>query len=166
MAGLGKPGFILRPPMSAKAALLDLVRQHLADRMATMEAAAREAHAAASDPDSKAESKYDTRSLEASYLAAGQAAQLAEWAAAVTRMAAFDAPDFDPADPIVSGALVELSTDDSSAWYLLAPAAGGLAVTSDGMEITLLAPASPLYQSLLGKSVGDDCGKARITEIL
>lgn len=31
--------------------------------------------AAATDPDSKAEGKYDTRSLELSYLAAGQARQ-------------------------------------------------------------------------------------------
>ena len=55
--------------MSPKAALLDRIRKHLSDRLDRLSQAARDAHAAATDPGSKAESKYDTRSLEASYLA-------------------------------------------------------------------------------------------------
>jgi transcription elongation GreA/GreB family factor len=151
--------------MSPKSALIEIVRHVLDERIATMESAAREAHAAASDPDSKAESKYDTRSLEASYLAAGQASQLAEWVAAAARIAAFTARDLQPGDPVEPGALVEVSTDDQSTSYLLAPAAGGLAVSFEDQEITLLAPASPLYQAILGKSVGDDCPAGIITEI-
>ena len=35
---------------------------------------------------------------------------------------------------------------------LLVPAAGGMIVDMDGEEVTLLTPASKLYQGLLGKS--------------
>ena len=152
--------------MSTKARLIELVRATLAARMAAMEAAARETHAAASDPDSKAESKYDTRSLEASYLAAGQAAQLAEWAAAMTRLAAMEARDAGPGDPVGAGALVEVSAGDDAEWYFLAPAGGGLTVNFEGREVTILTPASRLYQALLGGSLGDDSPAGLITEIL
>lgn len=151
--------------MSAKAELITRVREALAGRLAKMETAAREAHAAANDPGSKAESKYDTRSLEASYLAAGQAQQVKELADAVTRFTTFEARDFDMDDAIDAGALVEVSGDDDTAWYLLAPAAGGLTLDFDGMEITVLTPASRLYQSLLGKSLGDETDEGFVSEV-
>ena len=55
---------------------------------------------------------------------------------------------------IAAGALVEV-IDDSPAWFLLSPAAGGLEITHDGLEITLLTPESALYQKLLGLRTGD-----------
>ncbi len=151
--------------MSAKAHLIRHVREALAERFAKMEAAARDAHAAASDPDSKAESKYDTRSLEASYLAAGQAQQVSEMAGAVARFSNFEARDFDLTDAIETGALVEVTGEEDSAWYLLAPAAGGLTVDYDGLEITVLTPASRLYQALLGKTLGDEVDEGFVTEL-
>jgi len=69
--------------MSSKSALLERIRAELRARFERLAAAAREAHAAATDPGSKAESKYDTRNLEASYLATGQARQVEELAAAI-----------------------------------------------------------------------------------
>jgi uncharacterized protein (DUF2345 family) len=64
--------------MSPKSALLERIRVELRSQFERLAQAAREAHAAATDPGSKAESKYDTRSLEASYLATGQAKQVEE----------------------------------------------------------------------------------------
>jgi hypothetical protein len=42
-----------------------------------------------------------------------------------------------------------------SSLLLLVPAAGGMVLDMDGEEITLLSPASNLYQHLLGKRSGD-----------
>ena len=56
-----------------KSTLLEKIRMELKASLEGLTKAALDAHAAATDPGSKAESKYDTRSLEASYLAAGQA---------------------------------------------------------------------------------------------
>ena len=61
-----------------KSELYELIRSELRVRLGRLTQAALDAHAAATDPGSKAEGKYDTRSLEASYLARGQAQQVAE----------------------------------------------------------------------------------------
>jgi hypothetical protein len=138
-----------------KTELLERIRVELRRRLERLSKAALDAHAAATDPGSKAEGKYDTRSLEASYLAVGQARQADEIAASLRIFEALQFPEFEPDDPIDSGALVEADLEGETVWFLLAPAAGGLVVRHDGREITLLAPASELYQKLLGRRLGD-----------
>lgn len=135
--------------------LLDAIRAELRARFDRLTRAAKDAHAAATDPGSKAESKYDTRSLEASYLAAGQARQLEDLARDVSLFDSVTLPAFAIDDPVDAGALVEAELHGESTLFLLAPAAGGLEITHDGLEITLLTPESALYQKLLGLRVGD-----------
>lgn len=150
-----------------KAVLLELIRVELRASLTRLAKAALEAHAAATDPGSKAEGKYDTRSLEASYLAAGQARQVDELAEAVRVFEAMTLPDFAMEDQIDAGALVELDSAGEPALFLLAPVAGGLCVMHEGREVTLLTPASSLYQKLLGLHVGDvlDDPARMITEV-
>lgn len=138
-----------------KERLLDAIRAELRSRFDRLTRAAKEAHAAATDPGSKAEGKYDTRSLEASYLAAGQARQVDELAQDITAFDSITFRDFTADDEIEAGALVEVDLDGDSSWFLLAPAAGGLEVEWEGRDITLLAPSSALYQRLLGLKMGD-----------
>jgi hypothetical protein len=135
-----------------KALLLDAIREELRAQLLRLKQAAQEAHAAATDAGSKAESKYDTRNLEASYLASGQAKQVEELAEALRLFEAFDASFIAQVDTIVMGSLV--GTSDGS-WFLLAPSAGGLEISCDGREVTVLTPSSPLYQKLLGAKCGD-----------
>jgi hypothetical protein len=153
--------------MSPKAALLDRIREYLNLRLDRLSQAARDAHAAATDPGSKAESKYDTRSLEASYLASGQAKQVEDAAEAVALFSTLNLPDFEMNDPIDAGALVEIDLDGEATHYLLVPAAGGVSIDDEGREITLLTPASGLYRKLLGLKVGDSIDEpdGLITEI-
>ncbi len=141
--------------MSPKTELLHRVRADLRQQLERLKAAAREAHAAATDPGSRAEGKYDTRSLEASYLAAGQARQVDELAAACERLEAFEARDFEISDAIECGAMVEADRDGETEWFLLLPAGGGHEVDHDGRTLTLLGPDSPLYRSLIGCTLGD-----------
>jgi hypothetical protein len=142
--------------MSPKSELLAHIRTELRTRLQRLTVAARDAHAAATDPDAKAESKYDTRSLEASYLASGQARQVEDMADALRLLESFDPPDFRMEDPIDAGALVELSLDDETEYFLLAPASGGLSLLHQGREITLLTPSSRLYQAMLGCTLGSE----------
>lgn len=153
--------------MSFKAELLDHIRAELGRQLERLTIAARDAHAAATDPDTKAESKYDTRSLEASYLASGQARQVEEMTEALQLLENFEPRDLGPEDTVEAGALVEILSDDETLHYLLAPAAGGLTVNHDEREVTLLTPSSRLYQSLLGTLVGDSLpdGGLMVTEI-
>ena len=137
-----------------KSTLLEQIRIELNARLERVSKAAMEAHAAATDPGSKAESKYDTRSLEASYLAAGQAKRVDELAESVRIFDALTLPDFSMEDAIGAGALVEIEMAGETSLLLLVPAAGGMTVNHHGEEITLLSPASPLYRKLTGMRAG------------
>ncbi len=138
-----------------KAALLDAIRSELKSRFDRLSKSASETHAAATDPDSKAEGKYDTRSLEASYLAAGQAKQVKELADAIRQFEHLELPGFDIDDAIAHGALAETDLDGETQCFLLVPAAGGMTIVYEDREITLLTPESPLYGKLLGLRIGD-----------
>lgn len=138
-----------------KAEIVDAIRTKLREQFQRLASAAKDAHAAATDADSKAESKYDTRTLEASYLATGQARQVEELAEALRIFEVLQLPDYEMEDAIDAGALVEADHDGETAYYLLAPTAGGMTLDHDGCELTVLTPASALYQKLLGLRVGD-----------
>lgn len=145
----------LRFLIPMKSILLKLIRAELRARLDRLAKAAMDAHAAATDPGAKAESKYDTRSLEESYLATGQARQVRELGETLRIFEGLRPVDFSKDDEIGSGALVEVGRDAERLFFLLVPASGGLEVFHEGREITLLSPESPLYRALVGKKAGD-----------
>ena len=117
--------------------------------------AARKTEEAATDSESRAEGKYDTRGLEASYLAAGQAAQVEELTDALRKLRLAPFPDFAPNDPVDAGALVEARVAGEFCYFLLAPAAGGTVVEIEGSEVTVLAPGAPLRGKMTGLGPGE-----------
>ena len=94
----------------------------------------------ATDPESKAESKYDTQGLETSYLAAGQAERAEDLALALQAFNAEPFPPFPAKAPIAEGALVEIDFGGDTEWFLLCPCAGGMSVEFADSEITILGP--------------------------
>ena len=138
-----------------KAALVQEIIAQLAAELEGYAQSARSAHAEATDEQSKAENKYDTRGLEASYLARGQSRQATETAEALEQFAALPLRDFGPTDPIDLGALVELETRNGRAFYFLGPRAGGTEVVQGRREILVITPQSPLGQQLMGRKRGD-----------
>lgn len=146
-----------------KSAILTRIRTELRARLDRLSKAAFEAHAAATDPGSKAEGKYDTRSLEASYLAAGQARQVDELAESVRIFETLSLPDFGMDDAIDAGALVEVELNGETAFFLLVPASGGLVIMHEDREITLLTPDSGLYRKLLDMRVGESLDAPELT---
>lgn len=137
-------------PMN-KSAVLALIQKTLADELEILSKGARASFAAATDPDSKAENKYDTRTLEASYVARGQAQRVAELQQAVHQYQALKL-DLDSIATVCLGALVTLDKDQ---FYFMGPAAGGTEVITENQEILVITPASPLGQKLMGKKVSD-----------
>jgi len=150
-----------------KSELLTRIRAELRARLDRLSKAAFEAHAAATDPGSKAEGKYDTRSLEASYLAAGQARQVDELADSVRVFESLSLPDFEMDYEIDAGALVEVVLNGEPQFFLLVPASGGLVIGHQGREVTLLTPDSALYRKLLDMRTGEslDAPKLRVTAV-
>ena len=117
--------------------------------------AARAAHSEATHESSKAENKYDTRGLEASYLARGQSRQAAETALAIEEFQKLVVRDFTEGDEIDVAALVEVSAKRERNFYFIAPRAGGTEVSVNGTEILVITPQSPLGQQLVGRKQGD-----------
>ena len=117
--------------------------------------AARAAHSEATHESSKAENKYDTRGLEASYLARGQSRQAAETALAIDEFEKLAVRDFTEGDEIDVAALVELSAKRERNFDFIAPRAGGTEVNVNGTEILVITPQSPLGQQLVGRKQGD-----------
>ena len=138
-----------------KQAILHQIIDSLRAELDTCLSAARAASSAATDPDSKAENKYDTRSLEASYLARGQALRVGELQEALHAFETLNVRRFDAGDAAGLSALVTLKTEDGESHYFLGPAAGGTEVRHDGQEVMVITPGSPLGQKLMGRAVGN-----------
>lgn len=139
-------------PAPAKSRVVETLRSALRDQLqalSTMTAAARDE---ATNAESQPENEYDTRALEASYLAAGQGMRLAdlrdlvEWADALK-------PD---AHTVVGvGSLVHVDDTSGDRWLLVAPQ-GGRELDVDGTPIQVVGAESPLGSALLQLEEGDE----------
>ena len=137
-----------------KSLLLMRIVAALSESLEVLERAARASHTEATHESSRAESKYDTRGLEAAYLAGGQARQAREIMDAMKLYSSLATRDFAPGDPIDLTAVVKLETDGAPALYFIGPKSGGVEVNFNGEEITVITPQSPLGQNLVGKKAG------------
>lgn len=119
----------------------------------TLHRAASETHSSSTDAESKQEGKYDTRGLEASYLAEAQAEQLALLDEQMMKLSQLDLDNLDE-ETVVSGALVLFTTDEEEYGYFILPAGGGQSVHYEGLDFTVITPSSPIASGLIGKEVG------------
>jgi len=138
-----------------KAAFIAKIIAKLDEELALYARSAIAAHAEATDEQSKAENKYDTRGLEASYLARGQSKQVAETLQVREQFVALPPRDFAPADPIDLGALIEVTEANERSLYFIGPGAGGTEISHGGEMILVITPQSPLGQQLLKRRQGE-----------
>jgi transcription elongation GreA/GreB family factor len=103
----------------------------------------------------KAESKYDTCGLEASYLARGQSKQAAVIESAIAEFEKLATRKFCNGEAIDPGALVELESGGEHSFYFIGPRAGSTEVVFGKKEILVITPQSPLGGQLLGRKQGE-----------
>lgn len=135
-----------------KQELLSRIVIRLQSELDLLTRAALATHAEATDEENKAEDKYDTRGLEASYLAHGQSKAADEAALAVAQFQSLTLRDFAVSEPIGLGALVSLN--DGSR-YFIGPRAGGTEIEVKGGSVMVITPQSPLGRELVGRRQGD-----------
>jgi len=138
-----------------KEKLINNILEYLNNELSAIQQAAKNAHLAAIDEQSIAETQYDTLAIEAGYLAEGQSRRVHEIQLAIE---AFEQLKFtNPVDKVVLSSLVLLSQDeDNQRWFFLGPAAAGYSIKMKQKKITVVTPLSPLGQALLGSYVGDE----------
>ncbi len=118
--------------------------------------AALESAESATHDEARAEGKYDTRGLETSYLATGQARHAIELKESLAALQNFTPPDFPSGSLIALGALVTLLSSQGRERYFLVPGIGGTVVQDDDSSpITVITSKSPIGSELIGKRVGD-----------
>ncbi len=143
--------------MPNKKQLIDLVITKLSKEHQQAIDAANDAHAAAVDDQSVAETQYDTLAIEASYLAEGQSKRVIEFEHAIDAYKKLNIVEFNDESYIALGALVQLSADaETNHWFFIGPAAGGFRCQLDQKNITVITPQSPMGIALLGKQPDDD----------
>ncbi len=138
-----------------KGLLIRKIIEHLKGTLEAGMEAARATSAAATDPDSKAENKYDTRNLEASYLARGQAARVVETREALMEYETLVPREYGTGKAIGEGALVALRGGDGEFFCFLGPAAGGMEIEVEGSSVMVITAASPLGSRLWKRRAGE-----------
>ncbi|MEC9282517.1 MAG: transcription elongation factor GreAB [Bdellovibrionota bacterium] len=119
--------------------------------------AANSAHEAATHEELVAENKYDTKGLEASYLAGAQARRANELQIDIDEIKKIQNKKFSEDQSIDYSSLVQIEDEDGmSKFLLLVNRAGGYKIPHQEIEIQSITPASPLGQKLWKKRLDDE----------
>ena len=139
--------------MMNKSIVLKAAISQLQEHLARQRAANRQAKEGATDSESRAESKWDTGGLEASYLARGYARQFEETVKQLETLRTFD-PEAAAGERVGLGSLVLLEMGDFRDWMFLLPCCGGMEIEVEGTTVTIFTPESPLAGQLLKNLAG------------
>lgn len=130
------------------------LREQLFKDLAVLKEAARVTAEAATHEESKPENEYDTRGLEASYLAGAQSKRIVETEELLVIYKHLEPKMFGPQDVISSTALVEVELNDKRSFFFIMSKGGGVTIEFEGQRIQIITPNSPLGEALLGLKVG------------
>ena len=144
-----------------KSSIIDQITEQLQQELALALVAANNAHKAATDDQSVAETQYDTLAIEQSYLAEGQSRRVDEIRYAIKRLQSIPLTALQKKPEINIGSVVQLEKDiDKQQWFFLAPAAGGyrckLAAQSNTINIVVITLQSPIGAAMMGKVLDDE----------
>ena len=109
----------------------------------------------ATDEESRAESKWDTQGLEASYLAAGQAGQAKQLVEAVEVLKSSREVLLSKKADVSLGALFTCDLGGYDEIFFFSNVAGGRVISMDKKEVTVITTQSPLAGRLRGLKAGD-----------
>lgn len=114
------------------------------------------AREAATHEESRSEDKHDTRGLEASYLAGGQARRAQELEELIHFYKALPVSDLKKGEALTAPALVELEIDEKEESFFLIPKGSSGKVEVKGKTLQIVTAQSPLGAELLGRECGEE----------
>jgi transcription elongation GreA/GreB family factor len=141
--------------MLDKKFLVQEIITHLEKELVALKAAALATYEAATNEESKAENEYDTRGLEASYLAGAQAKRVTDIEELIYIYKELEVKSFTSEQPISSTALVEVQLKNRKSLVFIMSKGGGTVLNVKGVNVQIVTPISPLGEALLGLKVGD-----------
>jgi transcription elongation GreA/GreB family factor len=142
-------------PKTDKSALKEELMRLVAADLVTLERAHRATVEGATHEQAKPENDKDTRALEQSYLARGQAKRAEELRDGLAAIRGMKLQIFTMDQPVGLGALVTAAEAKRRVRLFVAPHGGGTRLAKGLVQV--VTPSSPLGEALIGKRVGDDC---------
>lgn len=140
-----------------KKTLMASILEALSANLETLISTAHEAKSAATNSESKPENKYDTRGLEASYLAGAQAKRSQDLEKVIFNLKSLKLGPFSKNAVVDLTAVVKLQVNgEAIKYFFILPHAGGLKVSWDAKDFQVITPESPLGSQLKGKKIGDE----------
>jgi transcription elongation GreA/GreB family factor len=151
-----------------KAALRAELVERLSADLDAMERAHQTTREGATHEEAKPENDKDTRALEQTYLARGQAVRVEQLRGELADIKALAVRDLAAGAAATLGTLVTVEEDGVESLLFLVPAGGGISLA--GGSVQAITPRSPLGRALLGRRAGDDveivvAGKERALRI-
>jgi hypothetical protein len=139
-----------------KARVLEALIERLSQLAAQATAVAKTTRAAATHAEAKPENDKDTRALEQSYLARGQAMRAEDLHEQIQVLRFMPLRTYGEDAPIGAGALVRLDSDEDGRWIFLAPHGGGIELAVSGVDVMVITPQSSLGALVLGRTLGEE----------
>lgn len=132
--------------------LIHLVEQELKG----VEEAFSSTNSLATEGDVKQESKYDTRGIEAGYLAGAQKKRVEELKFDLHKLEEFKHLEFKPSSEVILGSLVTVDLGQLKRLYFVSPSFGGVQIQMNEELIYVITVASPMGEAMMGLSQGDE----------
>ncbi len=121
-----------------------------------LKASSESAHDEATNEETKQESKYDTRAIEAAYLAGAQSKRMMETGADLKRYRGVS-PEGNGSGCVDEPSLVGLENEETGiSYYFVGPGAAGLKVEVGAHRVLVITPSSPLGKALVGSEEDDE----------
>ena len=106
-------------------------------------------HSLVKSPELKAEGKYDTRAIEAGYLAGAQKRRVDQIRGELERLKNFN--NFGPHQRVAMGSLVEVMINErTKKQYFINISPGGREIDILGQKVVVVSPESPIGNELIG----------------
>lgn len=139
-----------------KKEILDELIHKMKSELSTLESASKSSRDFATDQEFKAESKYDTRALEASYLASAEAKRVEDLKLEIQMLEEVDLDLASKSKEVCIGSLVQLKYLEHEKSYFLIPTSGGTLLSINKTPVLVVSVFSPLGSGLLGLKVGEE----------
>ena len=128
--------------------------QKIKQEIANIQQAVMVSKEVATGEESRSESKWDTRAIEAGYLAGAQQARLNELEQELQLLQEMDLREIKN-DEVIIGAIIELEYNEQTRKYFLSPTSGGTLLNINNEAIMVISVFSPIGREALGLSCGD-----------
>lgn len=110
----------------------------------------------ATEGDVKQESKYDTRGIEAGYLAGAQKKRVEELKLDLHKLEELKHFQFKESSEVILGSIVKVQMEQGTRLYFVSPSFGGVHLKLGADLIYVVTVISPIGEAMMGLSEGDE----------